>query len=323
METIYDDMPHPIPPLAYLRYKENWFFLILDVENRIFGQTHFSYEPGLDRARMSCNLSVKGEIFKYGNAIPFPKQFAHHPEIGDDKLKLKFVEAHSRFGLQLNSDDAALDVSYTRRAPTFDYEASEAANPGVPTLAEVANLSTNQLCHHQQQALNLSGTLRMKSGAHAGKTFTLSGAGYRDHSRMVRCDNLTLRHIWSFHCFPDKVFGAMSMTNMLRPSVTHIAGYIHQDGKSSPLKNMEITNHNQPAGEMPQTVEFKLNDVAGKPYTIIADIANRYGYVPLSVEAGDAEGNVYICIENFCPLTIKETGEKGFGLVEVGYTHKR
>src|SRR5271170_430258 len=111
MITTHDDVPHPVPPMAYLRYKENWFFIIIDVSNNIYGMAHFNYEPGHNSARVSCNLMVRGEMLKYGNQIPFPPEFALSPQIGDDRLKVKFVEAHTRIDMQLNSDDVELDMS--------------------------------------------------------------------------------------------------------------------------------------------------------------------------------------------------------------------
>jgi hypothetical protein len=96
MSTIHDDTPHPIPPTAYLRYKKNWFFILMDVDNGVFGMAHFNHEPGHDRARFSCNLMVGGELFKYANQTTFPPNFAFSSRIGDDKLQVTFVEPYTR-----------------------------------------------------------------------------------------------------------------------------------------------------------------------------------------------------------------------------------
>jgi hypothetical protein len=322
MITTHDDVPHPVPPIAYLRYKENWFFIIIDVKNSVYGMAHFNCEPGQDRARVSCNLMVRGEIFKYGNQIPFPANFAYATELGDDKLKVKFVEAHTRIDIRLNSDDLKLDMSFLKHAPTFDYAAYDAANPNKPSAQEIINSATNQMYHHQQQAMTIKGTLKMKAGKAKGETIKLKGLGYRDHSRGMRCDNMTLRHVWSFLYFPKTVFGAMSLTTLNRPQLTSASGYVHGvDGMRS-LGDMEITNQGKAPGNMPAKVEFKLKDVYGKAYTVIADIANRMGYVPLTVEAPNAGGFSYDIVENFCPVTLKETGEKGYALVEIGFSSK-
>lgn len=323
MMTTHDDLPHPVPPIAYLRYKENWFFIIIDPTNSVYGMAHFNYEPGHDRARVSCNLMVRGELYKYGNEIPFPNNFVMSPEIGDDHLKVRFVKAHTQIDMHLNSSDVALDMTFMKHAPTFDYEAYDAANPDKPTTQEIVNFASNQLYRHQQQALTISGSLTVKTGAAKGQTIKLSGIGYRDHSRGMRCDNMSLRHVWSFLYFPDTVIGAMSVTGVLRPTLITNSGYVHDQAGLRSLKDMEISNQGEGPDGMPATVLFTLTDVYSKPFTIIADIANRLGHVPLVVEKAGGSGYVYNIVENFCTVTLKETGENGYALVEIGYNARR
>ncbi len=319
MITTHDDVPHPVPPFAYLRYKENWFFIIIDVRNSVYGMAHFNFEPGQDRARVSCNLMVRGELFKYGNQIPFPRTFAMSPQIGDDKLKVKFIEAHTRIDMELNSDDVTLDMSFVKHAPTFDFAAYDAANPEKPSAQELINFATHQMYHHQQQAMKISGSLRVKRGKAEGETIRLEGLGYRDHSRGMRCDHMTLRHVWSCLYFPNTVIGAMSLANVMRPQLTSNSGYVHDASGMRSLGDMEVTNRGDIGGGIPASVEFKLNDVYGKPFTVTADIAKRMGYVPLIVEAANAGGFNYHIVENFAPVTLKETGETGHALVEIGF----
>ena len=322
MITTHDDLPHPVPPIAYLRYKENWFFIIIDVSNSVFGVAHFNYEPGHDRARVSCNLMVRGESYKYGNQIPFPADFAMSPQIGDDHLKVRFVAAHERMDMTLNSDDVALDMSFLKRAPTFDYDNYDAANPEKPTMKEVMTFATNQMFHNQQQALTFGGTLRLKTGKAAGETITLKGLGYRDHSRSVRVDSFVAGHIWSCLLFPQTVIGAISLTGILRPGATMTSGYVHDGAGTRSLRDVEITKQGAAPDGMPATVEYKTNDVYGRPFTVVADIANRVGFVPLMSEAPIGNGYSYSIVENFCPVTLLETGEKGHALVEIGFNSK-
>jgi len=322
MMTTHDDLPHPVPPFAYLRYKENWFFIILDVANSVYGMAHFNFEPGQDRGRVSCNLMVRGELFQYGNQIQFPRQFAFAPTIGDDKLCVKFIEPHTRIDLQLHSDEVDLDMSFVKHAPTFDYGAYDDANPEKPSAQELINFATHQMYHHQQQAMTISGRLQLKAGKAKGETIALKGIGYRDHSRGMRCDHMTLRHVWTFLYLPSTVFGAMSLVNVMRPQLTSNSGYVYDGAGMRSLGEMEITNRGDAGGGMPASVEFKLHDVYGKPFTLVADIAKRMGYVPLTVEALNPGGYNYNIVENFAPVTLKETGEAGHALVEIGFQGK-
>jgi hypothetical protein len=318
MMTTHDDVPHPVPPTAYLRYKENWFFILIDVGNSVFGMAHFNYEPGHNRARVSCNLVVRGELHQYGNEIPFPEKFAYSPQIGDQRLRATFVEAHTQIDLGLDSDAAALNLTLRRHAPTFDYEAYEAANPEKPTVREIVNFATNQAFHHQQQAMTMTGSLQMKTGKIKGETIRIDGMAYRDHSRAIRVDNMTLKHVWSFLYFPNRLFGAMSVYGVLRPATAANGGYVYDGSGLRSLRDIDIGWEGDLSKGLPTAVSFKMNDVYGKAYTVVADIANRYGDVPLAVEKPGGGLPAYRIFETFCPLTLAETGEKGYGLVEIG-----
>ena len=41
-----DDFPHPVPPQAFMTWKENWVFPALDTEQRVASLFHFSLRPG-------------------------------------------------------------------------------------------------------------------------------------------------------------------------------------------------------------------------------------------------------------------------------------
>jgi hypothetical protein len=323
MITTHDDLPHPVPPIAWLRYKENWFFLIIDVSNEVYGMAHFNCEPGHDRARFSCNLMVRNEIIKYGVQVPFPEKFAYSRELGDDNLKIRFVEAHKQIDMSLHSDAVDLDMSFFGYAPTFDFQNADAANPDKPAPSEIVSFGTNQMFHHQQQAMTIAGSLKLLSGKSAGSSFTLKGMGYRDHSRAMRADNFTYKHVWSFLYFPTTIFGVMSITGSLRQGVTTNSGYVHDADGTRALRNIDVTNHGDIGGNMPSKVEFRLTDVFGKPFTVIADIGRRMGHVPLITEKPDSSGFLYNITENFAPLTLQESGEIGYSLVEIGYQTRK
>ena len=94
MIPVNDDLPHPVPPIAYLRYKENWFFLIMDQKNDVFGAIHIVSEPGFERIRFASHLRIKGELLQYGSAIDFPSAFAFTKNHGHGKCTMHCVQAH-------------------------------------------------------------------------------------------------------------------------------------------------------------------------------------------------------------------------------------
>jgi hypothetical protein len=324
MTVIHDDMPHPVPPVAYLRYKENWFFLVFDPANDIFGAAHVVSEPGHERIRFAFHLRVQGELFQHASEQAFPGNFGLARELGDGRMRVVFVKAHEQIDLHLHNDDVALDLSFLKRSPVFNFVEYDHANPGKVTLGEIVNLATNQSFIHQQQGLLLRGTVAMKRGKAAGRSFNVDGKGYRDHSRGVRCDNLTLRHFWTGLHFPNQVFGAYSVTGILRPTTPANAGYVcDEKGGLRPLRQVEITGVGEGPEGVPARVEFALTDIHDQPFTIVADLLQRHAHVPLHTEKPGALPYIYDIVENFAPLRLEQTGETGIGIVEVGWSTTR
>ncbi|MET0985526.1 MAG: hypothetical protein ABW034_08975 [Steroidobacteraceae bacterium] len=324
MSVIHDDRPHPVPPIAYLRYKENWFFLIMDEKSGVFGAIHVVSEPGFERIRFACHLSVKGELLKYGSEIAFPENFGFAEELGDGKFAVSFVKAHEQIDVRLHYEDVDMEISFLKRTPLFDFQEYDFANPDKVTVQEIVNFSTRQQYVHQQQGMLTRGTLSVKKGISAGKTIHVDGLGYRDHSRSVRCDNMTLKHFWTGLHFPNHVFGAMSVTGVLRPESPGNTGYVHdQSGGLRPLRLVDIRGKGDGPGGLPATVEFQLSDIYNQRFTISGDLSKRFAHVPLQTEKPGATPFVYDIVENFVPLTLKETGETGIGLIEVGWSTDR
>jgi hypothetical protein len=243
------------------------------------------------------------------------------PTLGDDHFTVRFVRAHERIDLSLHSEDVDLDVSFTARAPVFDFSDYDHANPEAVSLSEIMQFATNQQSVHQQQAMHVTGQVMVKTGEQAGRTAEIEGPGYRDHSRMVRCDNMVKNHFWTGLHFPGHVFGVMHLTGLLRPDSPAGCGYVwdSEHGLRS-LRRVQVTGSGDGPDGVPATVELRLTDVYDEPFTIVADLTNRYAHVPLHTESPGAAPFVYDIVENFAPLRLNETGETGIGLVEVGWS---
>lgn len=316
MQTTHDDRPHPVPPYAYARYKENWFFIIIDPANGIMGMAHFSYEPLFNRARVSCNVEVKGKAYHYSGQTEFPADFAYRDWIGDDRLKVRFIAPHERIDLSLDTDDLKLDIRFDARAPTFNFELADAANPDKPTSLEVIGLGISPVFQHHQQASRVSGTAVVRK---TGETITLDGLGYRDHSRGARSDNLTKDHVWTCLQFDDRVFGIMQVRSTFRPEVWYRAGYVWDTEGMRALSDIAIDTAGLTDENLPETVTFRLRDVYGQGFEIGADVANRYCAVPLNVEAATSNGLEYTIFENFVDIVDHDSGAKGLSLLEIGF----
>jgi hypothetical protein len=314
MTTLHDDNPHPVPPLAYLRWKENYFFIFKAPEQQVFGMAHFNFEPGFSRGRLSCNLSVDGEVYNYGNAIPFPADFEMAKSLGDDKLKVQFVEPHKRFEVSLNSDDIEAAFSLEGRFHTFDYSACRSAAPELPSFQEVMTLGMNLPYNHQQQSLSLKGRVIVKKN---DKAIELDGYGYRDHSWCMRCDGIVNNHDWCGINLPGRAFGVKTLSTNHRPGLRAKEGYIVDEQGHRALRSIEAERIGEGPDGLPAKLVHHLKDVFGNVYTLSHDITNRYAYVPLVAEA-PLSGKPYAITENFCRSTLVETGEEGVSLIELG-----
>ena len=324
MTTTHDDMPHPVPPIAYLRYKENWFFLIFDEPNDVFGAIHVVSEPGFERVSFACHLSVRGVPFAYDNEIPFPQDFAMAPELGDGTFAVRFVTAHEQIDVSLHDDDVDLDISFLGRSPVFTFEDYDHANPEKVGVPEIINFGSNQQNVHQQQGMRTRGELTVKTGELAGTSFSVDALGYRDHSRSIRTDNMVLEHFWTGLHFPTHVFGVMQLRGILRPDTPAAGGYVYDEEKGlRALRDIEIVGSGDGPDGVPASVEWHLSDVYGEKFNLEADLQQRFAHVPLHTEKPGAVPFVYEIVENFAPLKLTETGEDGIGLVEVGWSVPR
>lgn len=312
--TVHDDLPHPVPPFAFLRWKENYFFIIKSPASDVFGLVHLNFEPGFGRARFTSNLSIRGEVLQYSNTTTFPAEFEMSRELGDGRIALKFVEPHARFELSAHTGEAELDVVFTGRQQTFDYSACKTAAPETPSFQEVMTLGTNLPYNHQQQGLSVEGKVRRLPD---GESLPISGYGYRDHSWCMRTDNIVSEHSWCGFNFPSMAIGAKTITTLARPGLWAREGYVADGNGARALRRIATRSEGEGPGGLPALLVHELEDVFGKRLTIESDISGRLAHVPLVAEAPGG-GASYRIVENFCPATVRETGEKGIGLVELG-----
>lgn len=311
MTTLHDDLPHPVPDYAQLRYKENYFFILLAPESDCFGVIHLNHEPGHDRVRYVGNFRLAGRRIDYANQAAFPETFAHSPVIGDGNLSLTFVEAHTRFELSLQTDEVELDLAFDGRFPTFDFAACRTAGNPAPSFQETMTLGLNLPYNHQQQALASSGTARFKDGM----TIAIKGFGYRDHSWVMRADIATREHDWCGFNFPSRAFGIKTLETMSRPGVRAAEGYVADTRGLRALRSIATTRAGTMADGLCTTLIHDVEDVFGERYRIESDIGGRHAHVPLASEASSGKHGYHI-VENFCPSTCD--GENGIGLVEIG-----
>lgn len=316
MPTAYDDRPHPVPPVAFMRYKENYFFIVMDAAAGVHGISHINNEPLFNRTRFALHLSVRGRPYHYASEVTLPAQFEGAAELTDGRYAIKFVAAHKRFELTCRGEDFAVDLVFEARRPTFDFQFCKAAAPENPSFQEVMTLGLNLPYNHQQQSLTSAGTVTIRQDGR-DETIRVNGLGYRDHSWSMRSDNISRRHFWTGHNLPGRAIGCKVIETIHRPGLWAKEGYVSDDEGERALRFIDVTSHGVQDG-WPKMVKFALRDVFGKPFTIEADIAGRYAAVPLHSEKADPGTQTYQILETLCPVRLLETGETGISLVEIG-----
>lgn len=316
MTTMHDDLPHPVPAFAQLRYKENYFFILIAPQSDAFAVIHLNHEPGHDRARYVANLEIAGRSFRYANQTAFPATFEFARQIGDGKLSLHFAEPHKRFDLSLITDELDLSLTFTARQSTFDYSACRTSGNPAASFQEVMTLGLNLPYNHQQQSLDVAG-----QASFDGKIHLITGSGYRDHSWVMRHDSGVLTHNWCGLNFPTRSFGIKTISTSRAPGLVAKEGYVADAEGVRALRRIEVRSEGEMADGLCERLIHEVEDVFGNCYTIESNVAGRFAHVPLQSEAPGDQTTFHI-VENFCPLRLLETGESGEGLIEVGRSSK-
>jgi hypothetical protein len=319
MNTRHDDLPHPVPSLAFLRWKENYFFNIIDPDNRVFGVSHLNFEPGFNRARFSLNLDINGQAIRYGNQVSFPENFEFSRELTDGSLNVVIDPDEQTFHLTFNNEEVDVDLVFSKRMPAFDFNACRYAAPDLISFKEVMTLGYNLPFEHFQQAMNLKGRVTTTSD---NKTYTVDSYGYRDHSWCMRSDSIAAGHNWCGLNFRDIAFGVMTIEMQNRPGIFAKEGYVADANGTRALKQIDVEYTGTSHDFLPAKVTHRLTDVFGNQYEIESDVAGRLGVVPLVAENPDG-GVVYQIAENFCQSRLRGHDQPGFSLVEIGVTPKR
>jgi hypothetical protein len=316
MTTTHDDYPHPVPPIAFLRWKENYFFILMDTGADIFGILHFNNEPGFNRSRFTCNLTIRGKPYEYHSETPLPDDFEMARQLSDGKLTLRFVKPHQHFEVRLKTETIEAEIHFEAHFPTFDFSACATAAPEQVSFREISTLGYNLPYNHQQQALRTRGHVKLLD--QSDEIIPIKGAGYRDHSWVMRSDAGVAEHIWCGFWFPDRAFGIKILSSLARPGITAKEGYITDADGPRALRSIDVQfigDKNQEG--MPQSVIHDVVDVYGKHFLLISDVAGRHGAVPLMSEAAPGRP-AYRIVENFCPVMLDGVPGTGVALVEIG-----
>jgi hypothetical protein len=312
---LHEDYPHPVPARAWLRWKENYFWVFMDPERDICCLAHCTAEPTFDRAFASFTVLHKGQKIGGGMETPMPAPFALSRDLTYGGLRIQFLEPQQRFRVTFEDETLSVELDFTARMHLFDFLACTDVNPDHYSVSENTALARNEF-RHQGQCLTGTGRIAFKAGAFAGTAIDVEGSGYRDHSWGMRNDQLTLDHNWSFFNFPSMGFHLFTVRNTIRPENRTWEGYHATPAGNQVIKTLEIESVGKGAEGMPETVTYRATGVDGQRFTLIADVGRAFARLPLHSQKPGAK--VYLNVENMCRVRCAETGEEGLANVEIG-----
>jgi hypothetical protein len=314
-----DDFPHPVPPQAFMTWKENWVFPALDTERRVASLFHFSLRPGAGEGIFTAKFAIDGDEHRYVGRGPVPADLATLRPVADERIRFEVVEPGREFHIAYRSPELDADVRYTARFPPWDFEDGPRA-PGPSDLGEIGRSVFP--FHHYEQALRHEGRLVFKEGERAGTELEISGYANRDHSWGWREDLSFREHHWICASFEDRFVGGSAMEeDHYRDGLKH-GGWISTTDGNDGVRAVDVAGAywlapNEPLPVLDRDVRYRIETVGGDVATVVAHISRDYGRLYLDARSAD-RSRIYQDVQIFCDFTLAETGQRGSGVLEVG-----
>ncbi len=319
MITPQDDRPHPVPPQAFMVWKENWVFPALDRRNRIATLFHISLRPGQGEGIFTAKFTIDGEEHRYVGRSPVPRDLTQFQPVANERLRFDIVIPGQRFRIRFDGDDIAADITYDARFPAWDFADGPLA-PGESVLGDIGRHVFPY--NHYEQSLTHTGTIRFLTGPRAGETVDLSGFACRDHSWGWREDLRFDFHHWLCAAFEDRFIEGSVMQEDFYPHGPKVGGWISTPAGNEAMAAIDTRDAywmdpTGPFGPLDRDVRYRLTTVGGRTANIIAHIPKSYGRLYLDARSRD-RATVYHDVQIFCDFTDADTGERGEGVLEIG-----
>lgn len=315
-----DDYPHPVPPQAFMLWKENWVFPAVDTTNRVATLFHFSLRPGLGEGIFTAKFAVDGWEHRYVGRSPIPRDLTTFQPVQNEKITFTIVKPAEEFHLVYTSDELNADIIFTARFPAWDFDAAPKA-PGDSVLGDLGRGVFP--FHHMEQSLMHEGVINIKAGPKDGSEIHVSGYANRDHSWGWREDLTFNQHHWICASFEDRFLEGAKMQEDNYPHGPKVGGWFSTAAGNDAVIEVDSTDaywldDEHPLPGLTRDVRYRLTTQGAQVATLIAHIAtSEYGRLYLDARSKD-HSKVYQDVQMFCDFTIEETGQKGSGVLEIG-----
>jgi hypothetical protein len=315
-----DDYPHPVPPQAFMVWKENWVFPAIDTRNRVASLFHFSLRPGQGEGIFTAKFSIDGWEHRYVGRSPVPQDLSIFHPVRNEKITFTIVRPAEQFHITYRSDELDADITYTARFPAWDFDVAPKA-PGESVLGDLGRGVFP--FHHMEQALAHEGTLRIKAGPKDGTEVQVSGYANRDHSWGWRQDLTFNHHHWICASFDDRFLEGAKMQEDYYPYGPKVGGWFSTGAGNDAVVDIDSSDaywldDDEPLPVLDRDVRYRLTTQGGQVATLVAHIASAdYGRLYLDARSKD-RAKVYQDVQMFCDFTLEETGQRGSGVLEIG-----
>lgn len=314
-----DDFPHPVPPQAFMTWKENWVFPAIDPDARVASLFHFSLRPAAGEGIFTAKLCIDGWEHRYVGRSPVPRDLTDLVPVRNDRLVFEVVEPGERFRITYRADELDADVEYTARFPTWDFD-DNALAPGDSPLGERGR----HVFHfrHYEQALEHRGTVTLRAGPRAGETLAIGGYANRDHSWGWREDLTFRHHHWLCASFPDRYVQGTVMNELCYPAGDKHGGFVSTAEGNLAVDAVDTSDaywlaEGEPLPVLDRDVRYRLTTADGEMRTVVAHLASDVGRLYLNARSADRL-QVYQDVQVFCAMTLEEEGLGGAGVLELG-----
>lgn len=319
VQTPSDDYPHPVPPQAFMIWRENWVFPAVDTSNRVASLFHFSLRPSRQEGVFTAKLAIDGWEHRYVGRSPIPTDPTSFHPVADERLSFQVIEPNRRFRLVYTSDELDADIEYAARFDPYDFEDGPKA-PGESVLGDLGRSVFP--FHHYEQALRHSGSVVVKAGPHEGRTIDVAGYANRDHSWGWREDLTFHHHHWVCASFEDRFVQGSVMQEASYPDGPKEGGWISTGAGNDPVRAVDAMDaywldSEGPLPVLDRALRYRVTTVGGDVATVVAHADRDYGRLYLDARSRD-HTRVYQDVQIFCDYTLQETGQRGAGVLEVG-----
>jgi hypothetical protein len=312
-----DDFPHPVPPQAFMTWKENWVFPAVDRDHRSSVLFHVSLRPVQGEGIFTAKFHVDGTDHRHVSRSPIPRNLDTLHPIADEHVRFTIVKPGQEFRLQHSGDTIDADLTYRARWPVWDFKDGPRVQGS--TLGEIGN--TVFPFHHVEQALTVSGTLTITAGHDAGRVIEFSGYGNRDHSWGFRDDFQFRHHHWLCANFADRFVQGSVMLETSYPG-EKVGGWVSSDTGNVGVQAIDTSEAywlvpDEPLGDPRRDMTYRLTTTDGRTHLVTAHLQDDYGRLFLNARSAD-RSELYMDVQIFCDFTDEQTGDHGVGVLELG-----